>query len=268
MPTTTLFAQGQHRNLLLPEYGEGTAVQANQHLIVDGREGMILDPGGHKVYSKVLAETLLQLGDARLKRIFLSHQDPDIVAAINGWLMSTEATAYAPKVWLRFIPHFGLDRLVADRLVGLEDRGGSLTLGACTLQVIPAHFLHSPGNLQVYDPVSRILYSGDLGASLGMPYVEVPDFDAHVPYMEGFHRRYMTSQVALRAWVRRVRRLDIELLAPQHGAVFRGRAMVQRFLDWAEGFRCGVDFIDDVYGGGELPEDRPVSTPAARGAGR
>ena len=71
-----LYEDATHRNILLPEYGEGSAVQANQHLIVDKGKGIILDPGGHKVYSKVLSETMRQLGGGQLEHIFLSHQDP------------------------------------------------------------------------------------------------------------------------------------------------------------------------------------------------
>ena len=41
------------------------------------------------------------------------------------------------------------------------------------LMALPAHFLHSSGNHQIYDPESRILYSGDLGASVGHSYIEV-----------------------------------------------------------------------------------------------
>jgi flavorubredoxin len=194
MPSTVLFSSPTHRNVLLPEFGEGAAVQANQHLIIDSGGGMVLDPGGHKVYAKVLNETFAQLGGGKLRHLFLSHQDPDIVAAVNGWLMTTDVTAWCSALWTRFIPHFGVDKLVVERLKGLPDSGGLLELGTIKLQVIPAHFLHSPGNFQVYDPVSKILYSGDLGASLGQNYLEVPDFDAHLQYMEGFHQRYMSGQ--------------------------------------------------------------------------
>ncbi len=245
--TTVLFDDGRHRNLLLPSFDEGDAVQANQHLIVHGAAAMILDPGGHKVYSKVLAETMKQLSGAKLESIFLSHQDPDIVAAINGWLMTTDATAYAPSLWTRFIPHFGLDRLVSSRLVGIPDAGQRMMLGSCELIVLPAHFLHSCGNLHVYDPVSKTLYSGDLGASIGTDYVFVEDFDAHLPKIEGFHKRYMASTVALRAWLKMVRTLDVEMIAPQHGALFRGHAMVQSFLDWAEQIEFGIETMADAY---------------------
>ena len=238
-----LFDNGNHRNILLEDIEGGLAVQANQHLIVHNGAGMILDPGGHKVYNRVISATLAQLKGGSLKYLFLSHQDPDIVAAANGWLMTTDAEAYCSALWVRFIPHFGLDRLVEQRLHAIADEGMTLDLNGTPLLIIPAHFLHSPGNFQVYDPVSKILYSGDLGASLGMEYREVTDFDAHLPHMEGFHRRYIAGNRAMRMWAAMVRTLDIEIIAPQHGALMRGKQQVNRFIDWCEQLQCGIDLL-------------------------
>jgi flavorubredoxin len=249
MSHVVLFDNGTHKNILLENFASGgLAVQSNQHVVVDGKAAMILDPGGHKIYSKVLAATTGLLGPARLETIFLSHQDPDIVAAVNGWLMTTDATAYVSALWTRFVPHFGLDRLVESRLLPIEDHGMKLQLGASTMQIVPGHFLHSPGNHQVYDPISKILYSGDLGASIGPEYREVADFDAHLESMAGFHRRYMASNIAMRAWAKKARALDIETIAPQHGALFKGKPMVERFISWCENLQCGVDLIDSFYG--------------------
>jgi flavorubredoxin len=247
MQSTFLYDKDGHKNVLLPSFDEGIAVQANQHLVLHGGGGMILDPGGHKVYSRVLGETRARLGDANLDYIFLSHQDPDIVAAVNGWLLATDAVAYASKLWMRFIPHFGLDKLVIDRLRPIPDEGMKLDLRGSPLLILPAHFLHSCGNFHVYDPVSKIFYSGDLGASLETPYTEVPDFDGHLEYMRGFHERYMGSNAAMRAWAQMARKLDIEVIAPQHGALFRGKALVNRFIEWCEGLRCGIDLLADKY---------------------
>jgi flavorubredoxin len=243
MPTLTLFDNGAHKNLLLEDLDTGLAVQANQHLVIHNREGMILDPGGHKVYNRVLTATMAELRGGTLRYLFLSHQDPDVVAASNGWLMTTDAEAYCSALWTRFIPHFGLDRLVEKRLNPVGDEGMVLDLNGVPMLILPAHFLHSPGNLQLYDPVSKILYSGDLGASLGVAYREVPDFDAHLKYMEGFHRRYISGNRAMRVWAEMVRQLDIETIAPQHGALFKGKEMVRRFVDWCEQLPCGVDLL-------------------------
>lgn len=264
MPNTVLYDDGTHKNILLEDFGlGGLAVQSNQHIIAHGGAGMLLDPGGHKIYSKVLAATFAVLRGGNLEYIFLSHQDPDIVAAINGWLMTTDADAYISKLWLRFVPHFGLDHLVAHRLRPIPDEGMTVNLGGAPLTILPAHFLHSVGNFQVYDPIAKILYSGDLGASLGAEYTLVSDFDAHLQYMEAFHRRYMASNAVMRAWAAMVRDIDIEIIAPQHGALFKGREMVSRFIDWCAGLECGIDQVIGLFRLPQPPAPAPGGGAAA-----
>jgi flavorubredoxin len=240
----TLFDAEGHKNVMFNDLSEGSMVQANQHVIVDGKEGMVLDPGGHKVYSKLFPEISSLIPIDGLKHIFFSHQDPDIIAAANGWLMVTDATAYLPVLWMRFIPHFGVDKLVIERITPIQDQGMTLTLNKKPLKIIPAHFLHSPGNFQVYDPTSKILYSGDLGASLGNDYDAVENFDNHIPFMEGFHKRYIPGSKALKMWAKMVRTLDIETIAPQHGAVFYGKDLVNRFIEWMENLSCGMELME------------------------
>ncbi|RLJ70801.1 metallo-beta-lactamase superfamily protein [Hydrogenivirga caldilitoris] len=246
MSGTKLFDSGNHKVFLFEELTPASAVQANQFLLIHNNEAMLLDPGGHKVQSKLFADMSVLIPPKQVKYVFLSHQDPDIVASINYWLMTTQAQALISKLWIRFLPHFGLDSKLEGRVVPIEDGGRKLKLGDdCELLIIPAHFIHSPGNFQVYDPCSKILFSGDLGASLGQDYVFVEDFDSHIRYMEGFHRRYMASGKVLKLWANMVRNLDIEIIAPQHGAVFRGRDLVNRFIDWVSQLECGVDLLSE-----------------------
>ena len=80
----TLHDSDGHRNLMFHELCSGEMIQANQHLIVHGREAMLLDPGGHKVFSRLLAESSAAMSPASLRYLFFSHQDPDIVAAANN----------------------------------------------------------------------------------------------------------------------------------------------------------------------------------------
>jgi len=247
MSEISLFEADGHKNILLEDFDAGEGIQCNQHVIVDGAEAMILDPGGNKLYRKVFTAAAKAHKGAKLKVVFCSHQDPDIVAALNGWLMTTSATGYISRLWRRFVPHFGSDRLVYERIEGIPDEGMRLPLGNTELLVVPAHYLHSCGNHHVYDPVSKILYTGDLGASVGQDYRIVEDFDAHIPLMKGFHERYMSSTTALHAWVEMVRGLDVQTIAPQHGAMFQGEEMVGRFLDFMAELRCGVDANPDMF---------------------
>ena len=114
------------------------------------------------------------------------------------------------------------------------------------IKAVPAHFMHSEGNFQFYDPVSKILFSGDMGASIvkhDEADVPVEDFKEHIPLMEGFHKRYMISNKICRFWVHMVRQMDVESIVPQHGRAFRGKKMVNEFLGWIENLPCGVDIM-------------------------
>lgn len=72
----------------------------------------------------------------------------------------------------------------------------------------------------------------------------VTDFKAHIPLMEGFHRRYRVSNKILRLWAAMARKLDISLLVPQHGATL-AREAIPAFFDWIENLPCGIDLFDD-----------------------
>ena len=152
------------------------------------------------------------------------------------------------RVWERFVPHFTKVGKTENRVIGVPDNGGRLPLGNSEIWLIPAHFLHSEGNFQFYDPVSRILFTGDLGVSMvsgAQAGVPVTDLKPHIARMEGFHKRYMVSNKVLRLWVRMARQLDIFMLVPQHGAPIKGKAAIDDFFDWAENLACGIDLFDE-----------------------
>ncbi len=247
MGARQLYNRDGHQFVLLEGFGHGEMVPTNQAVIHNGDEAMLLDPGGHKVHYDLMNEVSAMVPMNELKYLFFSHQDPDIVAAANAWLMLTNAVGYISDLWIRFIPHFGVDELLIPRLKGIPDEGMRLPLGNTEVIFLPAHFLHSVGNFQVYDPTSKTLFSGDLGASIAPGYVEVTDFDAHIPYMEGFHNRYMPSATANRNWAAMVRELEIERIVPQHGAIFADAGMSARFIDWVEQLPGAARVMSGVF---------------------
>ncbi len=230
-----------------PEAGSGV-VQTNQYLIIDHGRGILLDPGGIHLFARVVATASRYISIDRIDSIFFSHQDPDVSSGIALWLGITRAKIYVSSLWLRFLPHFGI--VDQSRVVGIEDFGPSLKLqSGGALRFIPAHFLHSTGNFTAFDERSGILFTGDIGAAIfppGKETVFVGDFDAHLPLIEGFHKRYMASGKAAAKWVRMVSALSPKMLAPQHGAVYKD-ASASRFLDWFSKLECGIDLIDTIY---------------------
>lgn len=244
-----LYNDGEHRCLMFEDSVDESAdaVQANQFLIVDGDHAALIDPGGNIAYKNILMARQQYWLSKSLDFILASHADPDIIASLSKWFVQSDCKLVISRVWARFAPHFCSKKDQAlGRIVPIPDRGMDIQLGNAVIKALPAHFLHSEGNFQFYDTVSKVLFSGDMGASMvshqaiGQP---VADFDAHLPSMEGFHRRYMSSNKVCRYWVNMVRTLDIDAIVPQHGCYFKGEVMVNRFLDWVEQLDCGVDLV-------------------------
>lgn len=244
-----LFNDGRHVCLAfydLVDEESDHAVQCNQFLIVDGDHGALIDPGGNMTYNELIMGMQRLFPSRNLDYILASHPDPDIIASLNKWMVSTPCRVMISTLWTRFLPHFTTGKDYTSRIIGIPDSGMRIPLGQSKIKAIPAHFLHSEGNFQFYDPVSRILFSGDLGASLvdhNLAARPVEDFDDHLPAMLPFHRRYMISNRVCRLWAAMARQLDIDMIVPQHGRRFVGKAMVGRFIAWVEQLECGVDLL-------------------------
>lgn len=238
-----IYYSENHQVLMLNEYRSEESIQSNIYLIVNNGKGMILDPGGPKAYKHLLADVGGMVGYNGLEYISLSHQDPDILSGLGAWLMTTQATALAPVVWKHFIPHLGLGSLSEAKLKLIPDVGGIVKMQDANIFMLPAHFMHAVGNTHIYDENSKTLFCGDLALSLHAPYTFVPNFDDHIQYIEGFHKRYIASQKVVQKWVKMVRSLDIETLAPQHGAIYKGKEMINQVFDWLEQQECGVDLM-------------------------
>lgn len=246
-----LFNNGKHACLAfydLVDEEVDHAVQCNQFLIVDGEHGALIDPGGNMTYNGLLMSMQRFFPSRGLDYIFATHADPDIIASLNKWMVSTHCKVMISRLWTRFIPHFTTGKDYTSRILGIPDEGMNITLGDNKIKAVPAHFMHSEGNFQFYDPVSRILFTGDLGVSMmsgAQAAKPVTDFKAHIPLMEGFHKRYMVSNKIMRLWAQMARQLDISMIVPQHGAPIMGAQAISDFINWIEGLTCGIDLFDD-----------------------
>ena len=245
-----LYRDNTHACLMFTDLMEedGQAVQCNQFLIVDNGTGAIIDPGGNLAFNELFMGMTRHFPPKNLSYVIASHADPDIIASLDRWMTSTKASLVISRVWERFAPHFTKVGKTENRVIGVPDSGGRLPLGNSELVLLPAHFMHSEGNFHFYDPVSRILFTGDLavsmttGAEARKPVVNI---QAHIPRMEAFHRRYMVSNKILRLWTKMARQLDVQMLVPQHGAPILGKKAVEDFYCWIENLECGIDIFNE-----------------------
>ncbi|MBI1424919.1 MAG: MBL fold metallo-hydrolase [Gammaproteobacteria bacterium] len=249
---TTLYDVNGHCVRLFTDLVTGDGIQANQLFIMRGEHAALFDPGGNLTYQPLYTAISKFTSVRDLDYVIATHQDPDIITSLDKWLMYTDAQIVISKLWQRFLPHL-VPGYIAEkgkgRIIAIPDQGMNLEFGDSVLKALPAHFLHSVGNFHFYDPISKILFSGDVGASLTDEHHGrgVQDFERHTKKMIGFHERYMVSNKACRLWVKMVRKLDVAMIVPQHGRPFVGYTMVNSFLDWFENLACGVDLVNEQF---------------------
>ncbi|MEW6164392.1 MAG: MBL fold metallo-hydrolase [Pseudomonadota bacterium] len=213
-------------------------IDTNEYLVVNGGEALICDPGGTEIFPMVFSALSREFDPGRIKYVFASHQDPDIASSLALWCEANpELKCLVSWLWSGFLPHFGVP---ADTFVAIPDEGMPIALGNLILKLVPAHYLHSSGNFHLYDEKAKLLFSGDVGAALlpGDSDLFVRDFDTHIKSAELFHKRWMGSNEAKQRWCERVSCMEIDMLCPQHGAIYQG-ADVGRFIDWFAALKVG-----------------------------
>lgn len=210
---------------------------------------LLIDPGSSSDFSTIHTKvTSLIGGMERLSALFINHQDPDV-----GSSASIISARYAPRAGLlcsedtwRLIVHQNLPR---NRFIPTEKfaQGLSVPTGHKLLPV-PSPFCHFRGAVMLYDPQTRVLFTGDLFGGLtdanakGL-WADESDWAG----IRAFHQIYMPVNAALARVVATIRRLApaVEIIAPQHGRVIRG-PLVQQFLERMEKLQVGLDIMDEA----------------------
>ncbi|XRP97434.1 MBL fold metallo-hydrolase [Methanocaldococcus sp. 16A] len=243
-----LYKDNEHMVVYLGTFSGGSTtgnhsdVDVNSYLIINKGKGFLLDPGGYRIFPKVLSNISKYINPKNVEYIYMCHQDPDVAGSIPLWRTITNAKLVISWLWVRFLPHFGFEE-VESVAYPLPDEGETLKFGSTTLEFIPAHFLHSPGHFTIYDRRSKFLFTGDIGiAMLDEPILVVENMEKHIQAMKPLHERLMASNIAIKNWLKKVRGLDIEAIVPQHGGIIP-KKHVNRFFNFLDTLKCGVDLM-------------------------
>lgn len=209
---------------------------------------LLIDPGSSSDFSVVSTKVGSLIGGMdRLSGVFLNHQDPDVVSStplITGRFAPRAAIITSQETW-RLVVHMNLpkDRFVApDRL-----RTARLPSGHRLIPV-PTPFCHFRGAVALYDPETRVLFSGDLLGGLTDENTEgLWAQESDWKGVRAFHQIYMPANAAIARAIATIQKLDppVEIIAPQHGRLLKGEVM-QRFLDRLARLPVGVDILEEV----------------------
>ncbi len=225
-------------------------LHSNPYLIHEGEEAVLIDGGSRPDFSTVMMK-ILQTGlhpDA-IVRLIYQHYDPDLVGSVSNLesvIHSNELEVISQKQNNVFIQHYSVKSPL--RCVNKIGSSWGFRTGR-KLQFINTPYAHSPGSFITYDEDTKTLFTSDIFGAYGSQwelYMEISNhcatcntYDAcpvgrDICFMPGiikFHQVIMTSKSALRYALDKIRELDVEMIAPQHGSIIKGKENVDIVLN-------------------------------------
>jgi flavorubredoxin/GGDEF domain-containing protein len=215
-------------------------LHCNTYLIVDGGEGLLIDPGPVMTFPTVEERVRSIIPIEDLSCIVLLHQDPDVAGAtplfekagFSGMIAATRRTSVIAAYYDIASPFY----LVEEHEFRVTFRSGK------EIEFLPATYIHFPGAIMAYDPTTRFLFSGDLFGAFTEDWNLFAD-ETYIESMAEFHREYMPSNDILRPVMEVLLGRDIAAICPQHGSIIDRD--IARHITVLRDLQCGI-YIDRV----------------------
>lgn len=204
-------------------YDQQSNFHCNPYLIIVDGEGILIDPGSIPHFPKVAQKVSSVIKFNKIKYIVIHHQDPDLASNIPVFeklinrkdleVVTTKRVSFLTSYYGFKTPY----RFVED---------GPLKLNGKTFDFITTPYLHAPGAFTTYDKENKILFSSDIFGGFSDDW----DLFAKGNYpeiMEKFHNAYMPPGDILKNQMIEFQKLDLDLIAPQHGSVIKKEHLAQ-----------------------------------------
>ncbi|MEA2100220.1 MAG: ATP-binding protein [Campylobacterota bacterium] len=226
------------------KYLENDPFQCHPYLIVNGNESILIDPGSMMEFDAVLEKTKELIPLKNVKYIIVHHQDPDLVASVPALekLINRED--------LQIVTHSRMTVLIKHYMIKSDyyeiDKNDFVlnTNNGISLKFITTPYCHSPGAYVSYEPNTKVLFSSDIFGGLEESW----QFYADENYFEKaklFHEEYMPSRNIFNYTLNKIKKLDIEMIAPQHGSIIK-REYIDKLIEDMKKLDCGI-YIDRKY---------------------
>lgn len=217
---------------------ERAHLHCNPYLIVDNGEAVLIDGGSRNDFGTVMLKIMRTGTNPRdIIRLIYQHYDPDLCGNIP------HMEAIINNEELKIISHYENNLFINYYSTKLpkqciEKLNYSFEFSSGRrLEFIRTPYSHSPGSFVTYDTKTKVLFSSDIFGSYDANwnlYSQIVEKCLHCepasvcPVTEkpceivgiwDFHKRVMTSKKALDYALDRIERLDMSMIAPQHGAI-------------------------------------------------
>lgn len=207
----------------------------NAYLIIDDKITLV-DTVKAPFAAEMISRIKSVVDPSKIDYIVSNHVEMDHSGAITDILAlapNAKVVTSAPQGVKGLTAHYGeMDFMPVKS-------GDTLSLGSRTLSFVPTPMLHWPDNMVTYCPEEKILFSND---AFGQHYASGGRFDDEEPLGDVLHeaRTYyanivMPYSVQAASAVKAAEGLDIELIAPSHGVMWRSHIaeIIEEYKKWS-----------------------------------
>ena len=261
-----------------PATEENGARFVSHYVICAGDEAVLIDPGGPADFGPLLAAVSDKIDIQKITTVIVSRGAAQIAGSLGMWaeVLGHETPIYADDMLLPDLLHIDPDL----NIQGVGENGAEVSLAdGAGLHILPAPYLPTASAVSVYDPTTRILYTGDIGTVEGPWADDATPFSAQFSLvshaMNAFHQSWFASGSARDDWLARIEGLSVDIIAPRAGPCFQGKDVLH-FIRWLATMDVGVlvenrepSFLaNDAYAPDRLQTDEDVfRTPVAETPG-
>ena len=214
-------------------------VSYNSYVLLDEKT-VLFDTADESISRQYIENVVHALNGRPLDYMVVQHMEPDHCAMIDDMLRrypeaKMVCSAKAVGMYAQF---YGTD--VAARALVVKE-GDKLSTGEHTLHFVMAPMVHWPEVMVTYDEKNKILFSADafgtFGALAGNIFNDEITFDT--VWMNDARRYYTnivgTYGVQVQALLKKAASLDIEMICPLHGPIWRKDLglLLEKYQKWS-----------------------------------
>jgi PAS domain S-box-containing protein len=226
------------------KYIKDEPFQCHPYFIENGDESILIDPGGVLEIEKVIEKINMLRPLHDIKYIVLHHQDPDLAASVpllEKRIERDDLHIVTHSRMTLLLEHYGI---VSDFYEIDKHAFKLVTQSGLQLRFLTTPYCHSPGAFVTYHPEEKVLFSGDIFGGMEKSWQLYAD-ENYFEQTVAFHKAYMPGRDIFNYSLRKIERLDMVLIAPQHGSLIREpyiRPLIKRLKE----LECGL-YIEETY---------------------
>ena len=225
------------------EFLEDDVFESHSYLIVNGDESILIDPGSMLEFESIKRKIESIIPFKNIKYLVAHHQDPDVCANIPAFeklINRDDLKIVSHSRNLDLIKHYG----VRSKYFIIDQNNFTLNTKNLSLEFLTTPYAHAPGAFVTYLKNEKILFSSDIFGAIEKNWQFYADKD-YFTKIKSFHDEYMPSKDILNYSLEKIEKLDLTLIAPQHGSIIK-KEFIKPIIDELKELDCGL-YIQNSY---------------------